>query len=73
MPSVEKSHLYFGFIFSFYSLEHEPIHVHVKHGSRESIIELIIINKELVDLRVIDHGNPLTSIEEKTARLFVEK
>ena len=29
MPKIFE---YFGFIFFFYSNEHEPIHVHVLHG-----------------------------------------
>ncbi len=29
MPKIFE---YFGFIFYFYSNEHEPIHVHVQHG-----------------------------------------
>ena len=29
MPKIFE---YFGFIFFFYSNEHEPIHVHVTHG-----------------------------------------
>ena len=38
MPKIFE---YFGFIFYFFSNEHEPIHVHVIHGSRESIFDLI--------------------------------
>lgn len=34
MPKIFE---YFGFIFYFYSNEHEPIHVHVIHGGKESI------------------------------------
>ena len=38
MPKIFE---YFGFIFYFYSNEHEPIHVHVLHGGKESIFELM--------------------------------
>ncbi len=31
MPDI---YTYFGFIFSFFSQEHEPIHVHVEHQDR---------------------------------------
>ncbi len=31
MPKIFE---YFGFIFYFYSNEHEPIHVHVMHGGK---------------------------------------
>ena len=41
MPKIFE---YFGFIFYFFSNEHEPIHVHVIHGSRESIFDLIMQN-----------------------------
>ena len=37
MPKIFE---YFGFIFYFYSNEHEPIHVHVIHGGKESIFDL---------------------------------
>lgn len=49
MPKIYE---YFGFIFYFYSNEHEPIHVHVIHGERECIFDLIISNGELVDILV---------------------
>ena len=44
MPKIFE---YFGFIFYFYSNEHEPIHVHVIHGARESIFDLIMMNGAL--------------------------
>ena len=40
MPKIFE---YFGFIFYFYSNEHEPIHVHVLHGGKESIFDLIMM------------------------------
>ena len=43
MPKIFE---YFGFIFYFYSNEHEPIHVHVMHGARESIFDLIMMDGE---------------------------
>lgn len=64
---------YFGFIFSFYTNEHEPIHVHVFHDNRETIFDLIILNKELVAIKTRDRGEPLSGKDEKTARLFIEK
>lgn len=33
---------YFGFVFFFYSNEHEPIHVHVIHGDRQLVYEIIL-------------------------------
>jgi len=38
---------YFGFIFYFFSNEHEPIHVHVKKGGEECIFDLIIKDGQL--------------------------
>ena len=37
MPKIYE---YFGFVFYFYSNEHEPIHVHVTHDGCETIFEL---------------------------------
>ena len=42
---------YFGFIFYFFSNEHEPIHVHVALGDCETIFELIMENGELKEIR----------------------
>ena len=39
MPKIFE---YFGFVFFFYSNEHEPIHVHVLRGEFQSIFELIL-------------------------------
>ena len=36
--SMPKIFEYFGFIFYFFSNEHEPIHVHVKHSGTECVI-----------------------------------
>ena len=44
MPKIYE---YFGFIFYFWSNEHEPIHVHVKKGGRESVYEIILENGKL--------------------------
>ena len=49
MPKIFE---YFGFIFYFYSNEHEPIHVHVLHGGRESIFDLIMMNGSLAEICV---------------------
>lgn len=38
---------YFGFIFYFFSNEHEPIHIHVKKGGEECIFDLIIENGQI--------------------------
>ena len=46
MPKIFE---YFGFIFYFYSNEHEPIHV--IHGGKESIFDLIIMDGKLIEFR----------------------
>jgi hypothetical protein len=47
MPKIFE---YFGFVFFFYSNEHEPIHVHVIRGQRQSIFELILEDGVVVSL-----------------------
>ena len=46
MPKIYE---YFGFIFYFYSNEHEPIHVHVKHGDEESIFDAGVSRAAVAD------------------------
>ena len=72
MPKIFE---YFGFIFYFYSNEHEPIHVHVMHGGRESIFDLIMQNGELAELRVRQKNGTeeLSEKEKKTADEFIRK
>ena len=48
MPKIFE---YFGFVFYFYSNEHEPIHVHVIHNQQETIFELILQNGILVQIK----------------------
>lgn len=64
---------YFGFIFYFYSNEHEPIHVHVKHGGEECIFDLIIENGELASLkrREKEGADPMNPQDAKDAIEFI--
>ena len=48
MPKIYE---YLGFIFFFYSNEHEPIHVHVIKNGRQTVFELILSDGELVEIR----------------------
>lgn len=69
MPKIFE---YFGFIFFFYSNEHEPIHVHVIKGDRESVFELILNNGKLEEIKV--RNGHLPSLSEKDiaeAKLFI--
>ena len=65
---------YFGFIFYFFSNEHEPIHVHVKKGGEECIFDLIIENGQLirVERREKTGADPLNSKDESTAVDFIQ-
>jgi len=72
MPKIFE---YFGFIFYFFSNEHEPIHVHVKHSSTECIFDLIIEDGKLKDIvrREKQGAKPLDSKDEKVAIEFINK
>ena len=72
MPKIFE---YFGFIFYFYSNEHEPIHVHVLHGDKESIFDLIMMDGALIELhsRTKKGAEPLTEKDKRTAEEFIRK
>ena len=72
MPKIFE---YFGFIFYFFSNEHEPIHVHVLHGDRESIFDLIMMDGELADIRAREKkgATPLSEKDKRTAEQFIRK
>lgn len=72
MPKIFE---YFGFIFFFYSSEHEPIHVHVIHGDCGLIFELIMEGGELVQVQQREaHGfNRLSAKDTKVAMEFIQK
>ena len=72
MPKIFE---YFGFVFFFYSNEHEPIHVHVTHKGCQSIFELIMDNGILTEIRVREKAGeePLSSKDQKTAEEFIRK
>lgn len=72
MPKIFE---YFGFVFYFYSNEHEPIHVHVIHQQQETIFELILENGVLVQIKQRSRaGYPmLSSKDTKIAEMFIRK
>ena len=72
MPKIFE---YFGLIFYFYSNEHEPIHVHVKHGDKESIFELIMMNGALVSINIRKKSgvDSLSSKDQRTVEAFIRK
>lgn len=72
MPKIFE---YFGFIFYFFSNEHEPIHVHVQHDGKESIFELIMMDGKLSDIKVREKKGytNLSEKDQKTAIDFIRK
>ena len=62
-------------IFYFYSNEHEPIHVHVLHGDKESVFELIMMDGILAEIRVREKkgAEPLPEKDKRTAEEFIKK
>ena len=72
MPKIFE---YFGFIFYFFSNEHEPIHVHVLHGDKESIFDLIMMNGSLAEIHVREKkgADPLPEKVKRTADEFIRK
>ena len=72
MPKIYE---YFGFVFYFYSNEHEPIHVHVIHNQQETIFELILQNGSLVEIKQRPRtGIPsLSTKDARVAELFIAK
>lgn len=71
MPKIFE---YFGFIFFFYSMEHEPIHVHVLKSGVEAVFDLIIEDGELKDI-VYRQGKtvPMNEKDRTIAEAFVRK
>ena len=72
MPKIFE---YFGFIFYFFSNEHEPIHVHVLHGDKESIFDLIMMDGNLADIHVREKkgADSLPEKDKRTAEEFIRK
>lgn len=72
MPKIFE---YFGLIFYFYSNEHEPIHVHVKHGNRESVFELIMMDGLLqrIVIREKPGCDPLSRKDKRIVEAFINK
>ena len=72
MPDIYR---YFGFVFFFYSNEHDPIHVHVQHDHHESVFEIIMNDGKVKEIRVREKRGvpPLTSKDQKLAEKFVRE
>lgn len=71
MPKIFE---YFGFVFFFYSNEHEPIHVHVVKNDSDTVFDIILDNGMLKELvRRKGDRTPLSSKDAQTAEAFVAK
>lgn len=70
---MPKLYEYFGMVFLMFSNEHSPIHVHVRYGASESVIELIMLDGELVDVvfRKLSNKRALPIAQQHEAELFV--
>jgi hypothetical protein len=71
MPSIFE---YLGILIFFYSNEHEPIHVHGKHGGFESKAEFCIVDGQIIEIRIkpIKGYEPLTGAKLKDFKDFLE-
>jgi len=71
MPSIFE---YLGILIFFYSNEHEPIHVHGKHGGMESKAEFHIIDGQITEIRIkpVKGYKPITGSKLKDFEDFLE-
>lgn len=72
MPKIFE---YIGFIFYFFSNDHEPIHVHVIKGGKEVRIELLFEKDKLAGISITKanrHTQKLTGEEREKIRIFIE-
>ncbi len=72
---MPKLYEYLGIVIFFYSNEHEPIHVHGRHGEFESKIEIIINNGAIQGLKLknVPGKRPLPSTQAKQFKTLVTK
>jgi hypothetical protein len=70
---MPKLYEYLGILIYFYSNDHEPIHVHGKHGGRESRAEIILANGRVVRVVVgnIPGKRPLDGPKLRDFETFV--
>lgn len=72
MPDIYR---YFGYVFFFYSNEHDPIHVHVQHDHHESVFDIIMEDGKVKEINVRSKRGvpPLSSKDLKEAESFVRE
>ena len=71
MPSIFE---YLEILIFFYSNEHEPIHVHGKHGGFESKAEFLIVDGKIIEIKIkpIKGYSPLTGPKLRDFEDFLE-
>ena len=71
MPKIYE---YLGILLFFYSNEYEPIHVHAKYGKFESKAEIVIVNGEIVEIKILPTktARPLSGNKLKQFKDFLE-
>lgn len=70
MPKIFE---YLGIMVLFYSIEHEPIHIHAKKGEFESRAEFYISNGEISEVKItyIYRAKPLKGKDLKNFEIFL--
>jgi hypothetical protein len=71
--AMPKLYEYFGLVFLMFSNEHSPIHVHVRYGSAEAVLELVILEGKVVDVifRKLGNKRMLPPAQQREAEVFV--
>jgi hypothetical protein len=72
---VPKLYEYFGLIVFFYANEHEPVHVHGEYQGNESRAELIIVEGEVVEIRIsnVEGRKPLKGSQLQDFKTLVSR
>ena len=71
---MPKLYEYFGLVILFYSIEHEPIHVHCKYQGKENKAEIIFDEGKFVEVRIseVKGKEPLDPQNLKKFKKLVE-
>jgi hypothetical protein len=73
LGSMPKLYEYFGLVFLMFSNEHSPIHVHVRYGTSEAVLELVILDGKVVAVvfRKLSNKRMLPPAQQREAETFV--
>ncbi len=70
---MPKLYEYLGIIVSFYSNEHDPIHVHGRYQDRESKAEIVVCDGKVVEVKIVKtRSKPLAGPQLKSFKALVE-